>query len=744
MLEEHLRETARLAAGFASGWGAGDLAFLAGLWHDLGKFAADWQEFLAEAGSGASVLGIETEEHREELPKRKRGPDHSTAGAVHSLRSFGETGPTAFPGLVLRFAIAAHHAGLDDRQGLTTRLGNPDKTARYEKLIASVSPDILHPGVTPSLPSFLQARATTEEEKARLMRRFETFARIVFSALVDADYLDTESFVESAGSAASRPVQRRIWPTLAKYGPVLEDYMRRFADVPATLTNRARRRVLDWCYSAAGNPRGAFTLTVPTGGGKTLSSLVFALKHAEAHGHDRVIVALPFLSILDQTADVYRKVFEDALGPSLVEHHSNVTPMRDTMANRLASENWDVPLVVTTQVQLFESLFSNRPRHCRKIHNLANSVVVLDEVQTLPVELLAPILDQLQELRDNYGVSLLLTTATQPSLHSRPLGVSRFDGLDPKPVEIVPEAEVDSLFANFHRVEVEWPDKAEPVDWQTLADRIVRSPQALAIVHRRQDAQNLWRACEAVAPGEQIHLSALMCPAHRRAVLSRVRDLLAKGRPCRVVSTQLVEAGVDVDFPVVYRAMAGLESLAQSAGRCNREGLLAHPGRFVVFNPITEPPRLLRLHRDIARVMLQSEPDFDLQAPLTFQRYFDQLYATCNLDSRAIQPLRSSLRFAEVAAKFRMIDDSGETVFVPFGPAGRRAIGDFRYGGPSAAALRMLQGFGVSVFPDALMKLRAQGAVELLHDSIWVLISELNYDPNLGLVLEADSSGLVV
>ncbi len=744
-LEDHLRSTASLAAEFARAWGGSELAFLAGLWHDLGKYAPDWQEFLAKAGSEAPVLGEDTEVTIESgnrsPPKRRRGPDHSTAGSLHSLKHFGERGPGAFPGLVLRFAIAAHHAGLDDRQGLKTRLDNPEKTARYERVIAQVPGDILSPGVEPALPSFLR---TTGEENTLRMRRFEALVRMVFSALVDADYLDTEAFVESGRGAEARPAQRQIWRPLTEYGSVLETHLCSFDAASQTAVNRARRRVLKWCLAAAEGPRGAYSLTVPTGGGKTLSSLAFALRHARTHGHERVIVALPFLSILDQTADVYRKVFEETLGPSLVEHHSNVTPLRDTMANRLASENWHAPLIVTTQVQLFESLFSNRPRHCRKLHNLANSVVVLDEVQTLPVELLAPILDQLQELQQNYGVSLLLTTATQPALHSRPLGVLRFQGLDPRPVEIVPEGEANSLFEAFHRVEIEWPARPDPLDWPTLASEIVGNPQALAIVHKRQDARDLWRACETVAPGEQIHLSALMCPAHRREVLARIRRLLSDGRQCRVVSTQLVEAGVDLDFPIVYRAMAGLESLAQSAGRCNREGLLPHLGRFIVFNPVTEPPSLLKLHRDIAQVMLRAEPRLQLTRPETFRSYFDQLYATRNLDSRGVQPLRASLRFAEVAAKFRMIDDAGETVFVPYGEEGRLAIQNLRYGGPSVNAFRALQPFGVSIFPTALMELRAQSAVELFHDSIWVLVSDLNYDSNLGLVFEADSTRFII
>lgn len=720
------------------------MAFLAGLWHDLGKYALDWQAFLVETGSEAPVLGEDTPESFGEPHGRRRGPDHSSAGAIHALRRFGEKGSAAFAGLALRFAIAAHHAGLADRQDLKTRLDNPEKGARYEKAVLPAPQEILEPGIAPTLPSFLRTRASSEGKKSRLWRRFEAFVRMTFSALVDADFLDTEAFVESNGGASTRPVQRRAWKPLAEYVPVLDASFGLFDAAEPTSVNRARRKVREWCYEAAERPRGVYTLTVPTGGGKTLSSLAFALHHAQVHGQERVIVALPFLSILDQTADVYRDIFEKVLGPSLVEHHSNVTPERDTMANRLASENWDAPLIVTTQVQLFESLFSNRSRHCRKLHNLANSVIILDEAQTLPVEFLAPTLDQLQELRENYGTTLVLTTATQPALHSRDLGSVRFEGLNPEPVEIVAEEEKNSLFETLRRVATEWPVGSDPVEWAALARQIVEGEQVLAIVHKRQDARDLWQACEALVPGEQIHLSALMCPAHRREVLARIRALLPSGSRCRVISTQLVEAGVDVDFPIVYRAMAGLESLAQSAGRCNREGRQPQPGRFVIFNAVTEPPNVLKLHRDIAAVMLQSEPELDLALPLTFRRYFDQLYATRNLDVRGIQPLRSGLRFAEVAASFRMMDDAGETIFVPYGDAGRRAVRDARYGGISVSALRGLQPFGVSVYPDGFLKLRNQGALELIHESVWILVSNLNYDANLGLTFEANSSGLIV
>jgi CRISPR-associated endonuclease/helicase Cas3 len=461
--------------------------------------------------------------------------------------------------------------------------------------------------------------------------------------------------------------------------------------------------------------------------------LLFALSHASKWRLHRIVVALPFISILDQTARILREIFEPELGPNvLVEHHHAIEPVRDTTMNRLASENWDAPLIVTTQVQLFESLFSRRYSRCRKLHNLANSILILDEVQTLPASLLSPIVDMLQDLQTHYGTSLLLTTATQPSLHTRPLGPWHFDGLDPRPVEIVPEPEIGELFAAYRRVQVRWPETNAPTSWAELATRLSRHRQVLAIVHRRQDAAELWTALRDLAGDDTLHLSALMCPAHRRQVLSEIRTRLDSGEECRVVSTQVVEAGVDVDFPVVYRAMAGLEALAQSAGRCNREGRLPM-GQFEVFHPSTEPPGILRLHRDLALLMLGEDPSLDLMAPATFRTYFDRLYSARSRDARGIQALREAFRFEETASRFRMIDSAAEPVFVPFERDGERAVAGLRYGGPSRDRFRALQPFGVAIYPQDLREIISSGAVELLHDSVYVLVDKALYDGRLGL-----------
>jgi CRISPR-associated endonuclease/helicase Cas3 len=735
VLDQHLRDTARTASGAAARWGAGALGYLAGLWHDLGKYAPDWQAFLLEAGEDAPVLG---EEQPDNLPARRHGPDHSTAGAIHARKVLGADTPV---GLAVQFAIAGHHGGLADLVALRGRVQKPDKFARYEASAVRAPAEIVKLSDFPELPAFMRAPVSKE----RVQRRFEMFVRMLFSAVVDADYLDTERFFEAVKGEKGRPHERARWHRLEAYRMPLEAYLEALAGQPSTPVIEHRRRVLAWCLDAASGPRGAYTLTVPTGGGKTLSSLAFAIAHALHHGLERIIVAVPYISILDQTADVFRKVFTSRLGePVLVEHHSNVVPEHDTVVNRLASENWDAPLIVTTQVQLFESLFSNRPRDCRKLHRLANSMIVLDEVQTLPAELLAPILDQLQELTAHYGASLLLTTATQPALHSRKLGPRIFEGLDPEPREIVPAGEISGLFdALSGRVEVIWPRDDVLTSWPELADRMEGFPQVLVIVHTRADARALWEAGRRLGVKAFVHLSALMCPAHRRVVLEDIRLRLQAGLPCRVVSTSLVEAGVDLDFPVVFRAMAGLESLAQAAGRCNREGRRPR-GEFHVFNGSSSPPGLLGLHRQVAVVMRRLDPDLPLMRPETFRAYFDRLYATTAPDPRSIQAHREGLCFEKTAAAFRMIDDAGATVFVPYKGKGQRAVEAFRRLGSSLERLRALQPFSVSVYPAALRELQARGAVETLHGTATVLVSDADYDDHLGLLVKVDPRFLSV
>jgi CRISPR-associated endonuclease/helicase Cas3 len=573
---------------------------------------------------------------------------------------------------------------------------------------------------------------------------------MLFSALVDADFLDTEAyFARAGGQEAAERVSTRagISPPLTDILAVFESHISELDTragletfKPAREINVLRRSVRMACTEAAELQPGVFSLTVPTGGAKTLGSLDFALRHALHHGHQRVIVAVPFTSVTEQTASVFRAYLPPE---SVLEHHSNLDPAKETAQSRVASENWDAPIIVTTQVQLFESLLANRGSRCRKLHNLCRSVLVLDEVQSLPAPYLLPILDLLDDLAKNYGTTVLLTTATQPELHARDLGGQRFRGLSEPPREIIPGPLAEELWQKLKRVRVHWPDSwggdlnLHPDPWGHLAEQMAQHSQALAIAHLKKDALDLSRALESkgIRP---FHLSTSMCPAHRRAALGDIKNRLEHGKPCQLVSTQLIEAGVDVDFPVVYRAMAGLESLAQSAGRCNRNGRLPDLGDFYIFEAPTEPPRDLRTARDVARgMLLNGQPD--LLAPKTFTDYFGRLHAAKGdlLDLHGIQVLRAALKFEQVA-EARLVDSPSETIFVGWGDEGTKALKALRWGGPSRKTLRALQPFTVGVFPNQIKVLQAAGALEPVH-GFQVLVSDVHYHPTYGLLAEADA-----
>jgi len=594
-LEDHLQATAQRAAEFASAFGSADWGRLAGLLHDLGKY----QETFQERVRGASER-----------------VDHAGAGAAMGVSR------DARLGMPLAFVIAGHHGGLPNFSLWETGAPTPlkERIAAGQKALASIrgvvpSPIASHP--IPSLLAFLQPADRADQCPAK--RRMAFWIRFLFSALVDADFLDTEDFYHPS----MREAATAGYDDIASLRERLDRYMAAaFGAVDPTDVNAVRQAVLDACRRAAEKPPGVFTLTVPTGGGKTLSGMAFALGHAERHGMRRVIYVAPFTSIIEQNAEAYRK----ALGAgNVIEHHSNLEPEQETDRNRLASENWDAPIIVTTAVQFFESLFASKPSRCRKLHNVARSVIVLDEAQKVPIRYLSVILEALKELAAHYGCTVVLATATQPALGKR-----------------------DSLPEGFES-----------------AEEIV--PEVLVVVHRRQDARDLAR----LLPEEgRFHLSALMCAAHRRDVLDRVRETLEAEAPCRLVSTQVVEAGVDIDFPVLYRALAGLDSVVQAAGRCNREGRLDE-GRVTT----------LRHGLSVTETMLrQTGVTLDPTDPGVFEDYFRRLYLCKDQDAERLRADLAGFNFATAARKFRIIEDRfARPVVVPYGeamdrPPGRRAL----------------------------------------------------------------------
>jgi CRISPR-associated endonuclease/helicase Cas3 len=505
-----------------------------------------------------------------------------------------------------------------------------------------------------NLPAFLQATPEKRSDQNPFKRRLEFFLRMAFSALVDADFLDTERHFEP-GQAA----HRGQGANLNELWQRLETAQREFSGRHHDELNDIRHEIYQACLRAADAPPGIFSLTVPTGGGKTRSGMAFALRHALVHALDRVIVAIPYTSIIEQTADVYRGIFG---ADSVLEHHSAVTPQDDPsdplsyqdVWARLASQNWDAPLVVTTTVQLFESLFANRPSNCRKLHNIARSVIILDEVQTLPPELLTPILDVLQDLVDHYHVSVLLCSATQPALLEGPYRRGLREVL-----EIIDTPE--RYFAALKRVRYELPAHDERWTWERVAVEMQSVDQCLAIVNTKQDA---LRLLDALNDPAAFHLSTLLCGAHRRDVLREIRRRLAAGSVCRLVSTQVVEAGVDLDFPLVLRALGPLDRIVQAAGRCNREGRHA-AGRVVIFVPLqgASPPGGYTTGTDTALSLL-NRPGADLHDPPLYRTYFERLYQAIDQDKKRIQDCRAALDYPEVAQRFRLIEDDTAPIVV--------------------------------------------------------------------------------
>lgn len=711
-LAEHLKETARLAIEYGPPEAAPWLQ-LAGLWHDLGKYRPGFQRYIRQ----------NPDAHAKECVA-PRSKTHSTAGALLALDRFGPAGQ------VLAYLIASHHAGLYDGQNLRSRLQDPDARRELDEALAAAPTELIETNFAPEL------RQTPGSKSG-----FALWLRLLFSALVDADFLDTERFMDE-----EKARQRGAYPTLTELSKCFDDHMTaKQADIshtPDTPVNRLRADVLRQCRIAAAKPPGLYSLTVPTGGGKTLSSLAFALDHARQHGKRRIIYAIPYTSIIEQTAEVFTDIFGTE---NVLEHHSQAEadPSDETARLRLASENWDAPLIVTTNVQLFESLFAAKTSRCRKLHNLIDSVVILDEAQCLPPEYLQPILDVLNLLARHYGVTVLLCTATQPALASR----RYFDtarnrrGLD-NVTEIIEQP--DDLYRTLKRVDVRLPaDWQTTTAWNALATELSQRDCVLAIVNTRADARALW---EHLPPGT-LHLSALMCGAHRASVIEEIRQRLAARRsgldtrPLRVVSTQLVEAGVDLDFPVVYRAFAGLDSLAQAAGRCNREGRLER-GEVVVFNPPkAPPPGQLRQAADACLSVLQTHSGDPLALEL-FEPYFDRLYYGIDLDTKGIvrdltPESNLDIRFRTAAENFRLIDDEDQAaIFVRYAnhPDIDMLLLRLEKEGPERWLMRKLQRYAVNIPRRQLTPLLARGDVNEVRPGCYVQRSNLLYDAQLGLL----------
>lgn len=718
-LEDHLRHVALQAAEFAAVFNSRSWGYISGLLHDLGKYSAKFQEMLYSA----QFLDAHIETKRGKV-------DHSTAGAIHALKLFSQN-PYPILMRAVAYIVAGHHAGLPDWQheqsgdsSLQNRLG---KIELYQA-ITRILTEIESPAPPPLPTTFPTSRLSCT-----------MWIRMLFSCVVDADFLDTEAFVQPETT-----LLRAGYRDIAHLEEAFDRYMeQKMQTAPQTPTNHIRRDILRQCREKASFTPAIFTLTVPTGGGKTLSSMAFALGHARKHGKRRIIFVIPYTSIIEQTAEQYRTIF----GESVIEHHSNVfhqDPALEDQRRRLACENWDAPIIVTTAVQFFESLFAARPAACRKLHNIAGSVVVIDEAQLLPPEFLTPILEAVGELQKNYGVTFVLSTATQPAFSPQP--AIGFRGLADT-VEIIDDP--STLHASLKRVRCHVPSSQEkPEDWPEIAARVSRHETVLCIVNSRRDCRELHR----LMPPDTIHLSAVMCGAHRSACIEKIRQRLHDGSPVRVISTQLVEAGVDFDFPVVYRAMAGLDSLAQAAGRCNREGRLPYGDLFIFHPPHPPPVPHLRQAAEIGRRLLAEAADDPLGLP-RFPVFFRELFWLKgeDLDRHRIvsfmlaNDTQMRFHFRQVAEKFRIIDDSqSRSVLVRYDRGGEW-IDELAAGGPDARLLRRLQRYTVSIPAWLHGQLAAQGDIAELErvKGCWVQVNSTLYQDSVGLLYPEETTQLL-
>ncbi|MDR0813408.1 MAG: CRISPR-associated helicase Cas3' [Oscillospiraceae bacterium] len=713
-LDAHLTAVAALAREFAEQFGAGELAYAAGLLHDIGKA---------------------TETFQQRLRGKNIHADHKTAGARIAVARYGKQ-----LGKLLAYIISGHHGGLPDDasnygEGLDEMLSRPDS-----ELLCTI----------PETSASIMLPKTEAQSIEHLAFYITMLTRMVFSALVDADYLDTEAFA-SHDKSELRPKLPPIACYCELFVPKLQKLLSYPQDNPVSI---ARRGVLSACLSAAESPRGFFKLTVPTGGGKTLSSLAFALRHAEKHGMKRIIYAIPFTSITEQTADVFREIFGSDL---VLEHHSNAGAEnkadgsdengneRDVI-RRLACENWDAPLVVTTNVQFFESLFAAKPSKARKLHNIANSVIILDEAQSLPDDLLLPTLAALKCLVADFGATVVFCTATQPSLKPKWL-----DGL--AVTEIVPDT--GALFSELSRTKV---SQIGEISNEVLAEQLRGRKQALCIVNTRGHAKKLFNLL-----GDSdgfYHLSAVMCPEHRTRVLDEIKARLTNNQRCVVVSTQLIEAGVDIDFPCVYRSVAGIDSIAQAAGRCNREGELTDengepiPGEVLVFTPEDGVPRgRFQRMAKLGTEVMKAHPNPLL--PDAIEQFFNLRYGLdTDLDAQKILSgiaegwRKMSFSYREIEHKYKLIQDNQTSVIIPYDDKARELLREAQGTIFPMKYLRGLQRYTVSVHADDYIKLHKYGFISEIGDEMGIYaLREENmadcYIEKLGLVSDFEMKELI-
>ena len=688
-IEDHLTGTAERARRFADAFQAGDFGYMVGMAHDIGKCTDGFQNRL----NGGPIV------------------DHSTAGALECAKSNKS---------ICALCGAGHHSGLPDfGNSKVDPPGAPTLIGRLKKAIIEQNDKPLtnwagHLPDTPDEPLF------AGESFARSL-----WGRMLFSSLVDADFLDTEAFMENRDCNSSYDSIPTLCDKLCAYTEKWKN--------PTNELNRLRCEIMRDCIGAAKEQRGLFSLTVPTGGGKTVSSLAFALNHAKYHGLDRVIYVIPYTSIIEQNAAVFREILG---AENVLEHHSEAEPIMDDdmqeQASALATENWDAPVIVTTSVQFFESLYANKPSKCRKLHNIANSVVIFDEAQMIPTCHLLPCVAAIGTLVKHFGVSAVLCTATQPFV-SDILG--RYAAGCPAR-EI--NRDVNRAFSLLKRVTYEKIGKQSSKE---LADHLSRQEQVLCVVNSRKAAKEVF----ALLPCEgSFHLSTLMTPKHRKETLATIRKCLKDGQPCRVVSTSLMEAGVDIDFPVVYREMSGLDSIVQAAGRCNREGKRsANESVVYIFELDNRIPPLLQINIGAAKEALTKCADpGDVQTIDAYFHSYRDLMRSID-KTNAVLYLSEGLSgcvlpYKTVAESFHLIDQVTKTVYIP-DKENRSLIDALREGRANREVFRELGKYSVNIYEKHYQTLYDAGDIEETPCGSAILINEKLYNGKTGLSLEADA-----
>lgn len=680
LVQDHLKNVAEMTAQFAKVFDAENIGYFTGLVHDIGKYSDAFQERIR----GANIH-----------------VDHSTYGAWlcanHNLFS-------------AIFCVAGHHAGLPDLGSKFDTVDAVSVNGRLNRCKRQLIPDCSHWQTEIQLP-----KASEPSWLANDALDMMFFIRMLYSCLVDADYLCTEQFMQDCG----RNSQAK---SMADLTSILDAYTAGFYPAQTQL-NQLRCDILDECKSAGQqSDRGLFTLSVPTGGGKTVSSLSFALHQAKTYGLSRVIYVVPYMSIIEQNAAVFQSILGE---DQVLEHHfgisyeitSEASPLLIQKAN--ATENWDMPIVVTTAVQFFESLFAARSSKCRKLHNIANSVVIFDEAQMLPLHYLYPCVYAMAELVKHYACSVVLCTATQPALG--PIFQQYLPDMSMQ--ELCPmHVQTDLVFKR-----VQYRDIGKQ-SWADIAAQMTQRQQALCVVNSRKNAASLYEELPAAG---RYYLSTYMCPMHRKTVLAEIMGRLEQGLPCWVVSTSLIEAGVDIDFPVVFREEAGLDSILQSGGRCNRHGIRPLSDSFVfIFSAENRPPMGFQKAIHAYRETQRKFDDVSSVEAVAF--YFHELLVLngeSTLDQKSIIPLMKSSRFPfrEIAEKVNLIDSDTRTVYIPYDQDAERDINALVNGNCSRGLIRRLGKYGVSVMIREFDTLCKTKVITLLDDGQTGILADMQY-----------------